>query len=94
MKHLLKKALNTPPLKGNEDDITPPIQITFLSEGKEVSSTEFSNADFLAIIAKQTEVLNCTGCRITIDDGKKSYSFTLNVDDFVENKTEVNKPMK
>jgi hypothetical protein len=92
--NVIKKALKTKPPKGNEKDISAPIQIQFLIDDKIVSESEYSNLDFLTIIAKHEGITNFTGAKIILDDGKKSYTFTLDVDEFIKNKTEVNKPMK
>ena len=91
---IFKKALKTPPPKGNEDDIAPPIQISFLKEGEVVGELEFSNQDFLNTIAKQAGIKNFTEANLILDDGIKSYTFTLDVDEFVKNKIEIGKPMK
>ncbi|MBK9048763.1 MAG: hypothetical protein IPL74_19465 [Bacteroidetes bacterium] len=90
----IKKALKTKPPKGNEDNITPPIQIQFLEGDKIISESEYSNLDFLSIIAGHEGVANFTGAKLILDDGKKSYTFTLDVDRFVSNKIKTGKPMK
>lgn len=90
----LLKRITTQSPKGNENDITAPIQIQFLSLDKIVSESEYSNLDFLSIIAKYEGITKFTGAKLIIDDGKKSYTFTLDVDEFVKNKTTVGKPMK
>ncbi len=91
---IIKKAIHTKPDGKTEKDITPPIQITFLSDKQETGQLELSHEKFISILAKSGEVNNFTGCRITFDDGKKSYSFTLDVDQFIPTKTEMGNPMK
>ncbi len=91
---ILKRTLKLSPTTGNENDITAPIQIQFLAGDKIVSESEYSNLDFLNIIAGHEGIANFTGAKLILDDGKKSYTFTLDADQFVQNKTETGKAMK
>lgn len=92
--NVIKKALNSKPPKGNEKDISAPVQIQFLIDDKVVAESEYSNLDFLTIIANHEGITNFTGAKIIIDDGKKSYTFTLDVDEFVKNKLDTGNAMK
>ena len=92
--NIIKKVLHTTPNGQTEKDITPPIQITFLSDDRDETNIELLNDSFIHLMASHAEYHKFTGVKITIDDGKKSYTFTLNIDQFVPNQTEIRKPMK
>ena len=91
---IIKKTSNQKPEGKTEKNITPPIQLTYLSGKEEVLTWELSNQEFIHLLASQTEYNTFTGIRLRIDDGKKSYTFTIDVDQFVPNDTEVGEPMK
>jgi len=90
----LNPAFNMPSDGKSSKDLTLPIYITFLSDNQEVAELELTNLEFIEILASKAEVTNFTGCRITLNDGKQSYTFTLDVDELAPNQSEIRIPMK